>query len=106
MKCAWTLLASLILPALAWAQDQTHRDMQEMLRLHQDSKAYIAMLEDPNRDEYQKPHEAETPVGPPVEVRIARDDLVKVMEANGFQVQAEHTFLPDQYFIVFTVKKG
>ena len=224
MKCLWTLLASLILPALAGAQDHTSRDMQEMHRLHQDSKAYIAMLEDPKRDEYQKPHEVitalklkddeviadigagsgyfafrfahhvgdagrvyavdvspemilhlnrrirdlklknvvsilaapddpllpdasidrfficdtwhhighhdqylallkkmltpggqvvmldfkkvETPVGPPVEMRIARDDLVKEMEANGFQVEAEHTFLPYQYFLVFSVKKG
>ena len=224
MKSACTLLAILILPALAWGQDNTHRDMQEMHRLHQDSKVYIAMLDDPKRDAYQKPHEVitalklkdgeviadigagsgyftfrfahhvgdggrvyavdvspemivhlnrrirdlklnnvvsilaapddpllpdasidrfficdtwhhigrhdqylallkkmlkpggqvvmldfkkvETPVGPPVEMRIARDDLVKEMEANGFHVEAEHTFLPYQYFIVFTVKKG
>jgi hypothetical protein len=31
--------------------------MEEMHKLHQDSKAYIAMLEDPARDAYQKPHE-------------------------------------------------
>jgi len=28
--------------------------MEEMHKLHQDSKAYIAMLEDPARDAYQK----------------------------------------------------
>ena len=222
MKCPCTLLATLILPALAWAQDNTHRDMQEMHRLHQDSKAYIAMLEDPKRDEYQKPHEvitaltlkdgevvadigagsgyfafrlahhvgdtgrvyavdvspemivhlnrrirdlkltnvvtilaapddplladgsvdrflicdtwhhienhprylgllkkmlkadgqvvmidfkkAQTPVGPPLEMRIDRDDLVKEMETNGFRMAAEHTFLPHQYFLVFKPK--
>ena len=31
--------------------------MEEMHQLHQDSKAYIAYLEDPQRDVYQKPHE-------------------------------------------------
>jgi len=193
-----------------------------MHRLHQDSKAYIAMLEDPKRDEYQKPHEvitalklkkgeviadlgagsgyfsfrlahhlgkggrvyavdispdmivhlnrrirdlkannvvsvlaapddpllaeasvdrfficdtwhhienhdrylsllkkmlkpggqvvmidfkkAKTPVGPPMEMRIDRDDLVKEMERNGFRLNTEYTFLPYQYFIVFKVK--
>jgi arsenite methyltransferase len=45
-----------------------------------------------------------TPVGPPMEIRIARDDLVREMEANGFQLAAEHTFLDYQYFLVFTVK--
>ena len=47
---------------------------------------------------------AKTPVGPPMEIRIAREDLVKEMEANGFQLAAEHTFLEHQYFLVFTVK--
>jgi len=31
--------------------------MEEMHKLHEDSKAYIALLEDPARDAYQKPHE-------------------------------------------------
>jgi len=212
----------LMLPALVLAQDSTKRDMHEMHRLHQDSKAYIAMLDDPKRDEYQKPHEvimalklkegeviadigagsgyftfrlarhvgdsgrvyavdvspdmivylnrrirdlnlknvvsilaapddplladasvdrfficdtwhhienhdrylallkkmlkpggevvmvdfkkAETPVGPPQEMRIDRADLVKEMEKNGFRLEAEHTFLPYQYFLLFKVK--
>lgn len=47
---------------------------------------------------------AKTPVGPPAEMRISREDLVKEMRANGFQVAAEHTFPPYQYFLVFTVK--
>jgi ubiquinone/menaquinone biosynthesis C-methylase UbiE len=37
--------------------------MEEMHRLHQDSKAYIATLEDPARDAYQKPHEVVTALG-------------------------------------------
>ena len=222
MKCSLNLVGWLLLPALVLAQDSTNRDMHEMHRLHQDSKAYIAMLDDPKRDAYQKPHEvitalnlkegeaiadigagsgyftfrlahqvenagrvyavevnpdmivhlnrrirdlqlknvvtilaapddplladasihrfficdtwhhiedhprylallkkmlkpggqivmvdfkkAQTPVGPPMEMRIDREDLVKEMETNGFRVAAEHTFLPYQYFLVFKVK--
>jgi len=196
--------------------------MEEMHRLHQDSKAYIAMLEDPKRDAYQKPHEVimalnlkeaeviadigagagyfafrfarhigdggrvyavdinpdmilhmnrgirdmnlknivtllaapddpllpdasvdrfficetwhhienqarylalmkkmlkpggqvvmidfqkkQLPIGPPVEMKISRGDLVRQMESNGFRLAAEHTFLPYQYFLVFMVK--
>ena len=207
---------------MALPQDTKPRDMHEMHRLHQDPKAYIAMLDDPARDAYQKPHEvitalslkpgetvadigagsgyftfrlahhvgdagrvyavdvspdmivhlnrrirdlqvknvvsvlsapddplladaaidrfficdtwhhiedhahylalikkmlkpggqvvmidfkkAQTPVGPPMEMRISREDLLKEMEANGFNLAAEHTFLPDQYFLVFGVK--
>lgn len=36
------------------------KTMEEMHKLHQDPKAYIAMLEDPARDAYQKPHEVIT----------------------------------------------
>lgn len=222
MKCSLLLLGWLLLPALALSQDSTNRNMHEMHRLHQDSKAYIAMLDDPKRDAYQKPHEVitalklkegeviadigagsgyftfrlahhvgdtgrvyavdvspemvvhlnrrvrevqlknvvtilaapddplladasidrfficdtwhhienhdhylallkkrlkpggeivmvdfkkvETPVGPPMEMRIDRADLVKEMEKNGFRLEAEHTFLPYQYFLVFKVK--
>ncbi len=43
------------------------------------------------------------PVGPPVGMKIAREDLVKQMEQNGFKLAKEHTFLPYQYFLVFTV---
>jgi ubiquinone/menaquinone biosynthesis C-methylase UbiE len=43
------------------------------------------------------------PVGPPPGMKIAREDLVKQMEAAGFRLTAEHGFLPYQYFLVFTV---
>jgi arsenite methyltransferase len=207
-----------VIPAVA--QDQTPRSHEEMHRLHQDPKAYIAMLEDPKRDEYQKPHEVmmalslkpgetvadigsgsgyftlriaahvgdkgrvfavdidpelirflnrrirdagvrnvqtilaepadpllpdasvdrfvivdtwhhiekpldylalmrrmlkpggqvvmidfqkrELPLGPPMAMKIAREDLVRQMEANGFHLVKEHTFLPYQYFLVFS----
>ena len=222
MKSLRPLLASVLLVPVALAQDSKPLDMHEMHRLHQDSKAYIAMLDDPARDAYQKPHEvitaldlkegeavadigagsgyftfrlahhvgdagrvyavdvspeiivhlnrrirdlqvknvvsilsapddplladasidrfficdtwhhisdhahylalmkkmlkpggqvvmidfkkAETPVGPPMEMRIDRGDLLKEMEANGFKLTAEHTSLPHQYFLVFSVK--
>jgi ubiquinone/menaquinone biosynthesis C-methylase UbiE len=44
------------------------------------------------------------PVGPPAGMKIAREDLVKQMEAAGFRLLAEHSFLPYQYFLVFTVR--
>jgi ubiquinone/menaquinone biosynthesis C-methylase UbiE len=43
----------------------------------------------------------ELPVGPPVGMKIAREELLKQMEAHGFRLAKEHTFLPYQYFLVF-----
>jgi arsenite methyltransferase len=45
----------------------------------------------------------QTPVGPPMEMRISREDLVQEMESNGFRLEAEHSFLDYQYFLVFAV---
>lgn len=50
----------MLVASVALAQDNKPRDMHEMHRLHQDPKAYMAMLDDPKRDEYQKPHEVVT----------------------------------------------
>jgi arsenite methyltransferase len=204
------------------AQEPVKRDKHEMHRVHGDSKAYIAMLEDPRRDEYQKPHQVimaldlkpgeviadigagsgyfsfrfarligeqgrvyavdvssemilhmnrrirevgiknvftilappedplladasldrificdtwhhiekqteylallkkmlkpggqlvmidfqkrELPIGPPMEMKIAREDLVLQLETAGFRLMKEHTFLPYQYFLVFAAK--
>jgi ubiquinone/menaquinone biosynthesis C-methylase UbiE len=47
---------------------------------------------------------SETLAGPPMEMRIDRDDLVKEMERSGFHLDEEHTFLPYQYFLVFRAK--
>jgi ubiquinone/menaquinone biosynthesis C-methylase UbiE len=44
----------------------------------------------------------ELPIGPPLAMKIARDDLVKQMQGAGFTLAAEHTFLPYQYFLVFS----
>jgi predicted methyltransferase len=46
-------------------------------------------------------HKRDLPVGPPVEMKIAKDDLITQMAAAGFQVAADHTFLPYQYFLIF-----
>jgi ubiquinone/menaquinone biosynthesis C-methylase UbiE len=44
------------------------------------------------------------PIGPPLGMKISREDLVGQMEAAGFRLVAEHGFLPYQYFLVFTVR--
>jgi ubiquinone/menaquinone biosynthesis C-methylase UbiE len=44
------------------------------------------------------------PVGPPLQMKIAREDLIKQMESHGFRLTKEYTFLPYQYFLIFTVK--
>jgi arsenite methyltransferase len=49
-------------------------------------------------------HKKELPVGPPLQARIAREDLIKQMETNGFMLTKEYTFLPYQYFLVFRLK--
>jgi ubiquinone/menaquinone biosynthesis C-methylase UbiE len=216
------LIALVFLPAFLAAQNPGKLTQEEMHKLHQDSKAYIAMLEDPARDAYQKPHEvvmsldikegesiadigagsgyfafrfahhvgekgkvyavdinpdmilhmnrrirdlqvknvvtvlsapddpllpdnsidrfficetwhhisAQTqylalmkkmlkskgqvimidfqkktlPIGPPEEMKVAREDVIKQMEANGFRLAKENTFLPYHYFLIFTVK--
>ena len=212
-------LFALLAALAALAQDPKPRDHEAMHRLHQDPQAYVAMLEDPTRDAYQKPDEVlralalrpgeavadigsgsgyfalrlaaavgpsgrvyavdvdpemvrhlnkrvrdagvdnlrsllaapddpllpdasvdrfficdtwhhiedqakyltlmkkmlrpggevvmidfkkeTTPMGPPLEMRIARDTLVGQMQAAGFRLANEHTFLPYQYFLVF-----
>ena len=202
------------------AQDQIKRDSQTLHALHDDPKAYIAFLDDPARDEYQKPHEViaalglregetiadigagsgyftlrfahhvgdsgriyavdvspdmirhvnrnirnlkvnnvitvlsdnddplladgsidrfficdtwhhienqtkylalmkkmlkpggqvimidfqkrDLPIGPPMGMKISREDLLAQMKNNGYRLLKEHTFLPYQYFLVFT----
>jgi ubiquinone/menaquinone biosynthesis C-methylase UbiE len=49
-------------------------------------------------------HKKELPVGPPMEMKIAREDLIKQMGSNGFRLTKEHDFLPYQYFLVFVAK--
>jgi arsenite methyltransferase len=49
-------------------------------------------------------HKRELPVGPPLEMKIAREDLVSQMESADFQLARELTFLPYQYFLIFKAK--
>jgi len=46
-------------------------------------------------------HKRELPVGPPVSMKIAREELIAQVERHGFRLGREHTFLPYQYFLVF-----
>jgi predicted methyltransferase len=46
------------------------------------------------------------PVGPPDEMKIAREDVIRQMQAAGFKLEKENTFLPYHYFLIFTVKNG
>ena len=44
------------------------------------------------------------PVGPPPEMKMAREEVIRQMESGGFKLQKEHSFLPYQYFLVFAVQ--
>ncbi len=70
--------------------------------------AYLALLKRMLKPGGQVVHidfqKRDLPIGPPLEMKISREDLVQQMEAAGFQLSAEHTFLPYQYFLVFTVR--
>jgi ubiquinone/menaquinone biosynthesis C-methylase UbiE len=48
-------------------------------------------------------HKRDLPVGPPLAMKIAREDLLAQMKTHGFELVTEHTFLPHQYFLVFRV---
>ena len=43
----------------------------------------------------------ELPVGPGVEMKIAREAMVRELRDAGFRVEEEFDFLPHQYFLVF-----
>jgi ubiquinone/menaquinone biosynthesis C-methylase UbiE len=49
-------------------------------------------------------HKRELPVGPPAAMKIAREDLIAQMQTHGFVLSREHTMLPYQYFLVFTMR--
>ncbi len=46
----------------------------------------------------------ETPVGPPVEHRIAREEFLRDARRAGLALVAEHCFLPYQYFLVLGLR--
>ncbi|HEX9724494.1 MAG TPA: methyltransferase domain-containing protein [Vicinamibacteria bacterium] len=42
----------------------------------------------------------DVPVGPPMEMKIAKQDLIAELVAAGFRLKAERDFLPYQYFLI------
>lgn len=48
----------------------------------------------------------ETPVGAPMEMRIAKEDVLREFQEAGYRLAKEETFLPYQYFLVFTPAAG
>ena len=66
-----TVLCALVALPLVLAGQSKPITMEEMHKLHQDSKAYIAMLDDPARDADQKPHEVVMALGLRAGERIA-----------------------------------
>jgi ubiquinone/menaquinone biosynthesis C-methylase UbiE len=74
----------------------------------EDRPAYLGRLKRVLRPGGQVVHidfqKKDLPVGPPVAMKIAREDLVREMEGAGFRLAAEHAFLPYQYFLVFAVR--
>ncbi|MGH8632873.1 MAG: class I SAM-dependent methyltransferase [Burkholderiales bacterium] len=47
----------------------------------------------------------DSPVGPPRNARIPADTVKKELARVGYLLAEEHTFLPNQYFLVFRPKK-
>jgi ubiquinone/menaquinone biosynthesis C-methylase UbiE len=50
-----------------------------------------------NVDFYKKP----LPVGPPVTMKIAKEEMIEEVKPAGFHLVKEFDFLPFQYFLVF-----
>ncbi len=165
------ILAGAALPGQLFGQDHQRRDHAQMQRLHNDPKAYIAMLEDPERDVYQKPEEVvraldlqpgeviadigsgsgyftirfaaavgetgralgvdvspdylshirdalklggpliivdffkkELPIGPGLEMKIAKSDVISSIEKAGFELTRDVNLLEYQYFLILEVK--
>lgn len=44
----------------------------------------------------------ELPVGPPPEMKLSREEVLREMEVGGFKLVDDHKFLPYQYFLVFS----
>jgi len=52
-------------------------------------------------------HKRPLPVGPPPEMKISREEMIREVESTGlFRLAREHTFLPHQYFLVFQAAAG
>ena len=73
----------------------------------EDQPRYLTLLKRMLRPGGQVVHvdfqKRDLPVGPPLGMKVAREDVVKQMEAAGFRLAAEHAILPYQYFLVFAL---
>lgn len=49
-------------------------------------------------------HKKDLPVGPPVEMKIARQALIEEVKPAGFRLVEDYEFLPYQYFVIFNRK--
>jgi predicted methyltransferase len=47
----------------------------------------------------------DSPEGPPPAARIAQDRVKKELQSAGYTLAQEHTFLPNQYFLIFQAAK-
>ena len=63
-------------------------------------KALAATLKPGGRIANVDFHKRETPVGPPLEQRVAREDFLGAVREAGLAVFDEQMFLPFQYFVV------
>jgi ubiquinone/menaquinone biosynthesis C-methylase UbiE len=43
-------------------------------------------------------------VGPQPEKRVQKREVIKQFESNGFKLAGEHDFLPNQYFLIFSMR--
>jgi len=51
-------------------------------------------------------HMRPTPVGPPLDHRVSREDFVAAAARAGFDVVSEPAFLPYQYFVVLEPREA
>ena len=49
-------------------------------------------------------YKRELPVGPPVSMKLTREEVIEEFEQAGFRLAEEFDFLPYQYFLVFEKK--
>lgn len=46
-------------------------------------------------------YKKQLPVGPPVSMKLSEEQVIGELQAAGFASTASHSFLPNQYFLVF-----
>ena len=80
--------------ANTWHEIDNHAAYLARIREHLGRNGQVIMI-----DYFKR----ELPVGPPPENKIAKMDLIYQMQEAGFELSMEYTFLPYQYFLVFSV---